>query len=65
MVKPFRADELLARVAALLRRSFPANGSDQLTVGQFHFDIQHTRLIVAGEEVEPALDAVAALSKRR
>ncbi len=50
--KPFKFEELLARVQALLRRSGRAVQSGQLVMGELRLDAQARRVTVAGQVVE-------------
>jgi two-component system, OmpR family, response regulator RegX3 len=52
MVKPVRRFELLARVAALHRRSAVAPANETLSAGQIALDTSRRRAMVAGEAVE-------------
>jgi DNA-binding response OmpR family regulator len=51
IVKPVKVAELQARVAALLRRSFPAQVADVQDYGRIRFDLKRQRAFVDGEEV--------------
>jgi DNA-binding response OmpR family regulator len=55
VTKPFSADELLARVDAVLRRAGSARGSSLATTfdsGELHIDYAAHRVTLRGEEVE-------------
>lgn len=52
MVKPFSVPELMARVAALLRRSAPERVSDVLKVGEITIDRSAHRVTRGAREVE-------------
>ena len=53
VVKPFRTRELLARVAAALRRSTEESGDEQLlTVGSITVDVERRKILVAGKEID-------------
>ena len=51
LTKPFRMEELLARVRALLRRQTP-HATAVLTVGDLSLDTRHTRLTRNGAPIE-------------
>jgi two-component system KDP operon response regulator KdpE len=51
VTKPFGADELLARLRALMRRSVEAGGSPTLELGELVIDLQDRRVTRDGEEV--------------
>lgn len=51
MVKPFSVPELMARIAALLRRSAPERVSDVLTVGEITLDRSAHRVTRGAREV--------------
>ena len=48
--KPIRAEEFVARIESLLRRSQAQN--QMISVGQFEFDEYHDRVYANGEQVE-------------
>ena len=52
VTKPFAPKELVARIRALLRRSQPGSGQDQLTVGNLVLDKRSHRVLVAGLPLE-------------
>jgi len=52
IVKPFSVPELLARVAALLRRSSPERVADLLTHGDIQLDREKKRVTRSGRAVE-------------
>ncbi|MDP9237728.1 MAG: response regulator transcription factor [Chloroflexota bacterium] len=52
LVKPFALDELLARLRALMRRAAPAEGSEQLTLGDLTLDPRARTVTRAGEQLE-------------
>jgi DNA-binding response OmpR family regulator len=52
MVKPFRPNELQARVRALLRRAYPSQHEVELQFGPYHFFPQSRTLHVDGLPVE-------------
>jgi two-component system, OmpR family, phosphate regulon response regulator PhoB len=52
IVKPFSVPELLARVAALLRRAAPERIADQLSFGEIAIDREKKRVLRAGRAVE-------------
>jgi two-component system phosphate regulon response regulator PhoB len=52
IVKPFSVPELLARVAALLRRSSPERVADLLTHGEIELDREKKRVTRSGRAVE-------------
>ena len=52
VTKPFSPAELVARVRALLRRTRPAIGADELTAGDIVMDLAAHRVRVDGAEVE-------------
>jgi len=49
--KPFRMEELLARLRAIMRRSF-GQSTSALTVGPITVDTRHQRIAVKGEPVD-------------
>ncbi len=51
IVKPIQVGELLARVGALLRRSFPAQNADVQNFGTHRFDLSKLSVIVGDREV--------------
>ncbi len=51
MVKPMRIGEFIARVKALLRRSYPVQHAREQAWGDYCFDIASRELTVAGEPV--------------
>jgi DNA-binding response OmpR family regulator len=51
VVKPIKVAELLARVGALLRRSFPAQNADVQTFGAHRFDLKGNRVFIDETEV--------------
>jgi two-component system KDP operon response regulator KdpE len=51
VTKPFGADELLARLRALMRRSVEAGGSPTLELGELVIDLQDRRVTRDGEEI--------------
>ena len=51
IVKPFSVPELLARVAALLRRADPAKAAARLVAGDLDLDRQTRRVRRAGQEI--------------
>jgi DNA-binding response OmpR family regulator len=51
IVKPIKVAELLARVGALLRRSFPAQAADVQEFGDVRFDMSRQSVIVRSAEV--------------
>jgi two-component system KDP operon response regulator KdpE len=51
VTKPFGADELLARVRAVLRRTGEDAGSEPIDIGEFHIDLQVRRVRVRDAEV--------------
>ena len=51
IVKPFSVPELLARVAALLRRADPAKSAEQVALGDIDLDRETHRVRRAGREV--------------
>jgi DNA-binding response OmpR family regulator len=64
VVKPFAADELLARVRALIRRSAPATPASQLTTGE----LEVLRLVKEGlsqAEIAQKLDMSPTTAKRQ
>ena len=52
IVKPFSVPELLARVAALLRRSAPERVADLLTHGDIELDREKKRVTRSGRAIE-------------
>lgn len=52
MTKPVRVPELMARLHALLRRSYPRQVEEVLVVGDYAFDQNSKTLSVRGEAVE-------------
>lgn len=53
LIKPVRRGELVARVQALLRRTYPAqNAVEQIQFGNYVFESRTGRLTVAGQPVE-------------
>ncbi len=52
MVKPTRVRELMARVQALLRRSYPAHESAELRYGGYRFDTAARTLAFDGRPIE-------------
>jgi two-component system phosphate regulon response regulator PhoB len=52
IVKPFSVPELVARVAALLRRASPERTADQLHCGDIVLDREKKRVSRAGEPIE-------------
>src|SRR5215207_10636418 len=52
IVKPFSVPELLARIAALLRRSKPERVAGILSVGDIQLDRERRRVFRGGREVE-------------
>jgi DNA-binding response OmpR family regulator len=52
LVKPIQAGEMLARVRALLRRSFPFRPEDVQVFGRYSFDRIHSMVSVDGGEVQ-------------
>jgi len=52
MTKPVRVGELTARVAALLRRAYPVNGSDVLEFGRYRFETGARSLLINGSPIE-------------
>src|SRR4051812_29567151 len=51
IVKPFSVPELLARVAALLRRADPAKAAEQVALGDIDLDRETHRVRRAGREI--------------
>ncbi len=51
VTKPFGADELLARLRAVLRRSADGGASSTLTIGELEIDVADRRVWRAGHEV--------------
>jgi two-component system KDP operon response regulator KdpE len=51
ITKPFGADELLARVRAVLRRTGEEPADQPIEIGEFHIDLQARRVRVRGREV--------------
>jgi two-component system, OmpR family, phosphate regulon response regulator PhoB len=51
VVKPFSVPELLARIAALLRRADPANAAALLSIGDLNLDRESHRVHRAGEMI--------------
>ena len=49
--KPFSSRELLARVRAVLRRTYPAGQADTIEVGDLRLEIQSRTLFVQGEPI--------------
>lgn len=53
IIKPIRRGELVARVQALLRRTYPAeNGVEQIQFGNYIFESRTGRITVNGQAVE-------------
>ncbi len=53
MIKPIRRTELIARVQALLRRTYPeACSSEQIHFGPYQFETRSGRLLMHGKQVE-------------
>ncbi len=53
MTKPFSMDELLARVNAILKRTYKGNKKEtKYTIGDIDFDKVSQTLIIAGEEIK-------------
>ncbi len=52
VIKPVRVVELKARVAALLRRSYPAVDVDSQQFGPYKFDLRNRRVEIDGKPVE-------------
>jgi len=52
VAKPFSPAELVARVRALLRRTRPAAGADELTAGDIVMDLAAYRVRIGGADVE-------------
>ena len=52
LTKPFSMEELLARINAVIRRSFDENKPENniFTIGKFTFDYNHQILSIDGEE---------------
>ena len=51
LAKPFSMEELIARVEALGRRAATPSAADLLEVGDLHMDVQHRRVIRAGQVI--------------
>ncbi|HEX2854220.1 MAG TPA: response regulator transcription factor [Opitutaceae bacterium] len=49
--KPFSMDELIARIEALGRRGTAPTAADLLQVGDLQMDVQHRRVVRAGQSV--------------
>ena len=53
LTKPFSPQELVLRIAAILRRAAPStSSSDMLTVGPLQIDQSHHRVTMGGREIE-------------
>ena len=68
VTKPFGADELLARLRAVLRRSAEASGSPQVELGELTIDLAERRVLRAGKEVHLTpieFDLVRVLAQHR
>jgi DNA-binding response OmpR family regulator len=52
LVKPVRTGELKARLSALLRRSYPAQGLDIEVFGRYVFDVRRRSVSVDGRPVD-------------
>ena len=53
LIKPIRRSELIARVQALLRRSYPElNSTEQINFGPYVFETRSGRLLIHGKVVE-------------
>ena len=53
MVKPLRRSEMVARVQAQLRRTYPSqNGAEQLQFGQYVFETRPGRLLMDGQVLD-------------
>ena len=51
LAKPFEPEELLLRVAAILRRTGRSSGPKVLSLGDYEFDVRRSELLRAGEPV--------------
>ncbi|MFM9970671.1 MAG: response regulator transcription factor [Burkholderiales bacterium] len=51
MTKPIRPTEFVARLTALLRRSYPSRGGALSEFGEYAFDTRSMRLHISGKEV--------------
>ena len=52
VVKPFSADEVIARIRAVLRRARPAETSEPIVVGQLRLEPDTRRATLAGEPID-------------
>jgi DNA-binding response OmpR family regulator len=52
VVKPFSADEVIARIRAVLRRARPAETSEPIDVGQLRLEPDTRRATLAGEPLD-------------
>ena len=51
LAKPFEPEELLLRVAAILRRTGRSSGPKVLSLGDYEFDVRRSELLRGGEPV--------------
>lgn len=51
VAKPFGVMELLSRVRAVLRRSVPESGSNDLRIGPLHLSAEQRRVLLGSEEL--------------
>jgi two-component system KDP operon response regulator KdpE len=68
ITKPFGADELLARLRAVLRRSVEAGGTPDVQIGELLIDLADRRITRAGQEVHLTpieFDLVRVLAQHR
>jgi two-component system response regulator BaeR len=49
--KPFLPREVLARVKAVLRRTYPSREREQISVGQIRIDIEQHKVNIGGQEL--------------
>jgi two-component system, OmpR family, KDP operon response regulator KdpE len=68
VTKPFGADELLARLRAVIRRSVPEGGSPRIELGELVIDLADRRVTRSGREIHLTpieFDLVRALARHQ